>query len=89
MLDRLPLELCLTIAVALGADATLRDWVSISATCRAWRHGTRIWLHEWLSTQKLGSTFSRGTWSVAELSFASRHVDSEYTRQTAFAAWLT
>lgn len=77
MFDRLPLELCLTVAAALGADATLRDWVSISATCRAWRHGTQCWLREWVSTQTIGSTFGRGTWSVAELAFAGRHIDSE------------
>lgn len=87
-LGKLPPELQLEVAQAMGPDATIEDWLSMEMVCKSWLMGTPTTLSAWLEAQSNGVEFARtrGTPTVAP--FLMAHVSSKRKMDIATCAEL-
>jgi hypothetical protein len=77
-MNRLPTELILAVAVAMGSDATVEDWINMSMVCQAWRSYVSTMFTAWLEAQHLGRPFGGFSGNAAELGFIRNHIDGRY-----------
>ena len=73
-LGDLPAELRLLVGSAMGADATVGDWMRLEEAGAVSKEGFLGLFTEWLGKQPAGSRFGLCEGTDADLAFVRRHV---------------
>jgi hypothetical protein len=72
---QLPVELRRQVATVLGPEASVADWVSADAVCKAWSADGVDMFTEWVMSQVAESQFGYFAGSAEELKFVMDHVE--------------
>jgi hypothetical protein len=75
---KIPVELHLVLAEAMGSDTSIQDWVNLAKVCRVLRNSSYIMFATWLDTQPLGQKFARSIGTEEELVFLRSHLQGMY-----------
>lgn len=77
----MPEELKISVFALLGADASIKSWISVEQTCRSWRANTGSWFTGWIRCQCPGNVFGGSDGCAGEVAFLLRHLEGMSRRR--------